>query len=289
MAATDPQPTARQDAVDESCMDSNRSLWDAWTRLHLAPGVYGVEEFRAGQSSLKPIELKEVGDVRGKTLLHLQCHFGLDTLSWARRGAIATGVDFSPEAIEAARALSAEVGLPARFVCASIYDLPDASELRGEQFDVVFTSYGVLSWLPDLAKWARVIAHFVKPGGVFYIVDRHPVTRLLFPRETDSAGNPIQFGYFGRQEPVRAEEHGSYADPETEVWTTAYYWGHSLGEIVSAVCEAGLHLNYLHEFPPEAAPTRFSRGDTHPSDDYPAWFSIRATAPTDTNGGGPET
>jgi SAM-dependent methyltransferase len=259
-------------------INANRALWDSWTRLHLAPGVYGVEDFRAGTSTLKPVELEELGDVSGKTILHLQCHFGLDTLSWARRGATVTGVDFSPEAVRAATALGAELGIPARFVCANLYDLDTVPDLRGERFDIVFTSYGVLCWLPDLAGWARVIAHFLKPGGTFYKVEWHPFANYLFPRETDSEGNPIREPYFGRAEPVRAVESGSYAAPEAEVKTTAYYWSHGVGEVVTALCDAGLRLDYLHEFPPDKQ-GGLQKPDDGERHDYPAWYSIRATKP----------
>jgi len=122
--------------------------------------------FRNGEVHLYPIEIEEVGDVRGKSLLHLQCHFGMDTMSWARLGADVTGLDFSDNAIETARQISAELEIPARFVCSNIYDAPN---VLSEKFDIVFTSYGALCWLPDLKKWGEVVAHFVKPGGIFYI------------------------------------------------------------------------------------------------------------------------
>jgi SAM-dependent methyltransferase len=235
-----------------------------------------VAAFKTGRTTLTPIERTEVAGVAGKTLLHLQCHFGLDTLSWARAGAIVTGVDFSPEAIAAAEALSRDLGLPARFVCADVYDLPGALP---ETFDVVFASYGVLSWLPDVPRWAGVAARLVRPGGAFYLVDRHPITRVERPRTTDSAGNPLREGYFSGPAPARAEEHGSYADPETEVWTTAYYWSHSLGEVVTALADAGLRLEFLHEFP-EGPATGTGRPDAPPGTaDAPAWFSVRARRP----------
>jgi SAM-dependent methyltransferase len=154
-----------------------------------------------------------------------------------------------------------------------------APELRDKLFDVVFTSYGVLSWLPDLAEWAQVIVHFLKPGATFYIVHRHPFDSVLFPRIRDDAGNPREPGYFSRLEPVRTIEHGSYADPEAEVWTTAYYWSHGIGEIVTALCDAGLHVEYLHEFPPSAIPLEAASSAPPERDDYPKWFSIRARRP----------
>src|SRR4029077_16887688 len=141
-------------------MDLNRGHWDEATAIHARGNVYGTEDFKAGRCQLHRIEVEELGDVAGKTLLHLQCHFGLGTLSWARRGAIVTGVDFSPKAIALARSLAAELGIDARFVESNVYDLPAA--LSGH-FDVVFCSYGVLCWLPDLTRWAEIVARYLGP------------------------------------------------------------------------------------------------------------------------------
>src|SRR5665213_3830419 len=147
-------------------VETNRALWDELVGVHVrAPNSYDLDSFRNGRETLKPIELEEVGDVRGKRLLHLQCHFGMDTISWARRGARVVGADFSPEAIALARQLSEELSVGADFVCSNIYDLPQ--HLEGE-FDIVFTSYGVLCWLPDLTDWGKVVDHFLAPGGFFY-------------------------------------------------------------------------------------------------------------------------
>ncbi len=222
-------------------IDANRELWDAWTGVNARSDFYDLEAFRAGATSLKPIELEELGDVRGKTLLHLQCHFGLDTLSWARLGAEATGVDFSPAAIELARSLSAELDLPARFVCSDVYDLPRG--LDGE-FDLVFTSYGVLDWLQDLSAWGRIIASFLRPGGAFHMVEFHPLALTA-----GDDGEAFHYSYFPSPEPIRTVESGSYADPEAEVTRVSYAWNHSLGEIVTALAAAGLRIEYLREFP----------------------------------------
>jgi SAM-dependent methyltransferase len=160
--------------------------------------------------------VEEVGDVRGKRLLHLQCHFGLDTLSWARRGARVTGVDFSVEAISAARQLAREVGLEleSEFVCSDLYALRSALERAGG-FDVVYTSYGVLNWLPELESWARLIADYLKPGGVFHIVEVHPTARM-FPLDEDmpKAGSfrPF-FPYFHDPAGIRWPPGVDYADP----------------------------------------------------------------------------
>ncbi|HEX8180394.1 MAG TPA: class I SAM-dependent methyltransferase [Pyrinomonadaceae bacterium] len=224
-------------------VESNRSLWDGWTRLHADSDFYDIAGFKAGRSSLKPIELAEVGDVSGKSLLHLQCHFGQDTLSWARLGAQVTGVDFSPEAIRLARALSAELNINARFVQSNIYDLPRALD---DRFDIVFTSYGVLSWLPDLDRWAEIIAHFLKPGGFFYIVESHPIFGMV---NDDATG--FEFPYFSTPEPIELESHGSYAASGAAVGFAhpEYNWEHSLSDIINAVMRAGLHLEFVHEFP----------------------------------------
>jgi 2-polyprenyl-3-methyl-5-hydroxy-6-metoxy-1,4-benzoquinol methylase len=143
---------------------ANRILWNAWTKIHEKSQFYDIQAFKAGGNTLKSIELDELGDVRGSSLLHLQCHFGQDTLSWARLGAQVTGVDLSDEAISLARSLAGELGLKARFVCSDLYELP---QVLKEQFDIVFTSYGVLAWLSDLPRWAGIIANFIKPGGYF--------------------------------------------------------------------------------------------------------------------------
>ena len=152
---------------------SNQRLWDAWTKVHAEGEFYDVAGFRQGGLRIRPYEIAALGDVSGKTLLHLQCHFGLDTLSWARLGATVTGVDFSPASIRLARELAADIGIAdARFIESNVYQLP----IRlGDEFDIVYTSRGVLGWLPDIRGWARVVARFVKPGGRFYISEIHPV------------------------------------------------------------------------------------------------------------------
>jgi SAM-dependent methyltransferase len=268
-----------------NALETNRALWDRWTQLHMAPQSDYAEplaRFRAGQTTLQETEIAELGDLTGKTLLHLQCHFGLDTLSWARRGAIVTGVDFSQEAIATARALSVEAGIAAQFICADVLELePPAA---GERFDVVYTSYGVLPWLSDLDRWASVIAQQLKPGGTFYLIDGHPVRRLLLPRRTDETGSPVAHDYFG-SEPVPVQERGSYARLDVDEVYTAYYWTHGLGKVVTALCSAGLRIEYLHEFPKrvkncysilEVSPGEYERRLVHDVV-IPKHFSVRAT------------
>ena len=212
--------------------------------MHVAAEhAYDLDTFRAGRSTLKTIETHEVGDVRGKRLLHLQCHFGMDTISWARLGASAVGVDFSPEAIRLARQLSAELSVDAEFVCSPVNDLPQ--HLEGD-FDIVFTSYGVLLWLADLAGWARVVDHFLTPGGFFYIVESHPVGALFSERGRELVASETYFG----TGPIEETSDGSYADRSAIMQNkTSFEWQHPLSEIVNALTSTGLHIEFLHEFP----------------------------------------
>jgi ubiquinone/menaquinone biosynthesis C-methylase UbiE len=223
-------------------IEVNRSLWNRWAQLHVGSSFYDVEGFKAGKSTLMPVELEELADVSGKTMLHLQCHFGLDTLSWARQGAIMTGVDLANEAIALARSLSQELGIPAEFVCSDIYALP---QVLDRQFNVVFTSYGVLCWLPDLRRWAQIVARYLKPDGTFYMVEFHPLMSML----DDETGERIAYPYFCGPEPMRFETQGSYAAPDADVTHIAYEWSHGLGEVVTSLIDAGLTIQFLHEFP----------------------------------------
>ncbi|AUX24785.1 methyltransferase type 12 [Sorangium cellulosum] len=219
----------------------NRSAWNARTPVHLGSRFYDMPAFRAGASSLKPIELDQVGDVRGKTLLHLQCHFGQDTLSWARLGARVTGLDLSDEAIKAARALAKELSIDARFVEANVYDAPAA--LGGEAFDIVFTSYGVLGWLPDMGRWARAAASCLKPGGVLHLVEFHPLVWTF-----DDAFERVAYAYDGHGEPILTEQTGTYTDRDAAVTLKEVGFNHGIGTVVTALLEAGLTLERLREF-----------------------------------------
>lgn len=268
---------------NERYFEANRALWDAWTEVHERSAFYDVDGFRAGRSTLNSIELEELGDVAGKTLLHLQCHFGLDTLSWARLGARVTGVDFSERAIALARTLAAEAGLEAEFIAANVYDLPAVLE---REFDVVFASYGVLPWLPDLARWARIVHRYLKPGGVFCLVEMHPITGVL-----DDAGE-VRYPYFHSPEPARWEAVGTYADRGAAVSKESFEWVHSVGDVVNALLAAGLALESLREHPyvpypcfdwaEEAEPGRWMlRGRPNT---IPLTFSVRARKPGPANG-----
>ncbi len=227
---------------------ANQKLWDAWTREHEKSPFYDVAGFRAGKDRLRSIELDELGPVvAGKSLLHLQCHFGMDTLAWARRGAKVTGVDFSPQSIDLAQSLSQELAIPAEFVCSDIDHLLEA--LSG-QFDIVFTSYGVLHWLDNLQRWAEVIAHFLKPGGIFYIVEDHPTMRMFSSSEDGpKLGLKLANPYFFSPTPDPVETQGSYASPDDPETYQFYIWNHSIGEVLNSLISVGLRIEYLHEFP----------------------------------------
>ena len=225
-------------------LKANQKLWNEWTGEHEKSPFYDVEGFKAGRERLKSIELAEVGEVPGKTLLHLQCHFGLDSLAWARHGAVVTGVDLSDQSITLAQSLSRELGIPATFICSDILALPNVLD---DQFDIVFTSYGILHWLRDLRRWAQVIEHFLKPGGFFYIVEDHPFMRVF--RSDSDQGIKVDNPYFFSEAPYKAETEGSYATDFQGKKRTYYMWDHSLGEVINSLIEVGLRIEFLHEFP----------------------------------------
>ncbi len=179
----------------------------------------------------------------GRSLLHLQCHFGLDTLSLARRGAVVTGVDFSESAIELASSLAAELELRARFIRSDVYDL---TRVLHEQFDVVFTSYGVLCWLPDIPAWARVVSRFLRPGGRFVIVENHPVAACF---EEMDGRLELTYPLFQR-EPFEWMATETYADPSVEMDPSPLYeWSWTVSGMVGALIDAGLRIQGLRELP----------------------------------------
>lgn len=232
---------------------ANKKLWDNLTPIHEKSDFYDMESFLNGKCTIEKIDVRELGDVSGKILLHLQCHFGQDTISWARRGAKVTGADFSEEAISLARSLADRLNIDAQFVCCNIYDLPE--HLTG-QFDIVYTSGGVLNWLPDLAGWGKIAAHFLKPGGKFYVREFHPSAYIFADDEHETAPR-VHYPYFRTDQPLRFDDQGSYADRDADTRNVNYEWPHSMGEIVNSLIDAGLRINFLHEFP-------FSSYRSHP-------------------------
>jgi len=262
-------------------LEQNKANWNEITPIHEQSAMYDVAGFKAGRCTLQYKELKEVGDVKGKSLLHLQCHFGMDTLSWARLGAKATGMDFSDKAIALARKLSEETGIKADFLESDIYALPLVLK---KQFDIVFTSYGVLCWLPNMTKWAQVIAHFLKPGGFFYIIEGHPFVNVF--ENSDSANKlSVMWSYFNNPEWLDCKPSGDYADHDFVSSQGTCEWAHPLSEVINALIQAGLQITFLHEFATgffKSYPfmTQSEEGPWHlEGDKLPLTFSLKAIKP----------
>ncbi len=212
----------------------NQEAWDKRTQVHVESKFYDVTSFKNGKCSLNPIELEQVGNVQGKSLLHLQCHFGQDTLSWARLGAEVTGVDFSADAIKQANLLKMALGLNADFIESDIVQFGDDNK---KQFDIVFTSYGVLCWLPNLADWAQTIAKSLKVDGEFHLVEFHPFHDLL-----------SGYSYFPKSEPD-VEDEGTYTENCDGTRLKMATWSHSISEVITALIDAGLKIEVFVEHP----------------------------------------
>ncbi len=224
--------------------EANRARWDESVAIHAASEGYDVAGFLRGEKSLYAVEIEEVGDVHGKSLLHLQCHFGIDTLNWARLGATVTGLDFSAQAVARARSLAEQIGdTSARFVESDLYK---AEQVLHETFDVVYTGIGALCWLHDIREWARIAAGFVKPGGFLYVYEGHPV---LWAADDEREDHEIalRYPYFERTAPSEWENTTTYVDGPPLKNTRTYEWNHGIGEIVTALIDAGLRLDFLHE------------------------------------------
>ncbi len=226
--------------MEQKWFDANKALWNAKVPAHLKSDFYEHPQFLAGKSSLTEIERDALGDVSGKKMLHLQCHFGQDSLSWARKGAKVTGIDFSEEAIKVARKTNRDLGMNARFVLSNVYDLP--KNLKGK-FDIVFSTYGTIVWLPDLEKWAAIVRQFLKKGGVFYLAEFHP-TLYLFNFENYQ----VEYNYFNQPEPYAETIEGTYADRYADLKGTEYFWNHPLDEVIMALRNAGLSLEEFKEY-----------------------------------------
>jgi SAM-dependent methyltransferase len=234
-----------RDPKHDPHFERNRAWWDAVLPIHEASKGYARDGFLRGEKPLCPVELEELGPlVPGKSLLHLQCHFGIDTLNWARLGATVTGLDFSEPAIAAARRLSAESGIPGRFVLANVFDAREA--LEGATFDVVYTGIGALNWLPDVRRWARVAAGCVAPDGILYLYECHPMLFTLDPERADRT-LVVKEPYFERAEPLVCVNDTTYVDGPKLAVTETREWNHGVGEIVTALIDAGLALDFVHE------------------------------------------
>ncbi|WP_435062587.1 class I SAM-dependent methyltransferase [Halobaculum sp. EA56] len=220
--------------------EANREHWERMVEpVSVDDGTAEIEAFLAGESALLPVQRREAGDVAGDRLLDLQCSIGTRTLSWARMGATVTGVDISGESVRVARELAAAAGLAddATFVRANVYDLPGAlPDPPDRGYDTVVSTFGVLCWLPDLDRWAEVVAASLAPGGTVYLAEHHPIaTALSDDLRAGDGGISVERPYFSTDEPV--------TDGDTHKWT------HGLGEVLTALVDAGIDLRFVHEHP----------------------------------------
>lgn len=227
-------------SVPPDYAEINRHQWNQRTLVHLQSAFYDMESFLKGRNSLTSIERQLLGEVEGLSVLHLQCHFGQDSLSLARMGAKVTGLDLSDEAIRQASQINDQLGLSARFVCGDVLAMDD--HLQGETFDIIFTSFGVVGWLPSLEKWGELISRHLKPGGRFILVEFHPVVWMF-----DDYFTHIAYAYFNRQT-ICEEEVGTYTDGGEHLQLTSVSWNHSLSEVFSALLRAGLQVVSFDEY-----------------------------------------
>lgn len=220
-------------------LERNKESWNKRTVVHVDSEFYNNEAFIAGKLSLNSIELDLLGDIKGKKVLHLQCHFGQDSISLSRMGAEVTGIDLSDQSIKTAHELAKKTGQPTKFICCDVYDLPNHLD---EKFDIVFTSYGTISWLPDLDKWANVIEHFLCPGGQFVFAEFHPVVWMF-----DDDFKKVGYNYFN-DGPIIETEEGTYANPSADIKVEYITWNHSMSEVFTSLLGAGLTIHQMQEF-----------------------------------------
>jgi SAM-dependent methyltransferase len=225
---------------------ANRANWDSRVEIHFGSVGYGVDKFASDPEHLSQVvtfDKEKLGDVAGKKLIHLQCHIGTDTISWARLGADVTGIDLSEKSIAAAQELSRMAATPARFVVSELYDSPT---LVPEKFDIVYTGVGAICWLPDIRGWAEVVASFLEPGGVFYMREGHPMMWALDWEDTEQL--MVTGPYFETAVPLSDVEEETYAGEGILTSPLSYGWNHGLGETLNALIQAGLRIDAVEEY-----------------------------------------
>lgn len=223
----------------ENYLEVNKNSWNAKVETHLKSDFYFVEEFLKGRSSLNSIELELLGDIKGKSILHLQCHFGQDSISLSRLGAEVTGIDLSDKAIETAKELTKKCNTVTEFICTDLYSLP---EVLDRKFDIVFTSYGTIGWLPDLSRWANIINTFLNPGGRFIMAEFHPAVWMF-----DEDFTKISYNYFN-ESPIIETYEGTYADQSANIVQEYVMWNHSLAEVLQNLIQNHLEIKVFQEF-----------------------------------------
>jgi SAM-dependent methyltransferase len=262
--------------MNEDYFEVNRHTWNDKVKVHSKSEMYDLKAFKNGKSSLMAYELSALGNVQGKSLLHLQCHFGQDTLSWSRAGAKCVGVDLSDEGIALAKALNEELQLDAKFVRCNVIE---TSEFVKDTFDIVFTSYGVIGWLPDLKPWGNMIAERLKQGGTFYMAEFHPIVWMFDYLDGKSI---MTYGYM-QDEAIYEEYEGTYANQNSKIISKEYGWNHGLSEVINALIEAGLRIDYLNEYdesPYDVLPNLIqTKSGMYVTKDklYPLIFELKAT------------
>ncbi len=225
--------------MDTRYLDINKKAWNKKTDIHVNSKFYDMEGFLKGNTSLKPIEIGLLGEVKHKRILHLQCHFGQDSISLSRMGAEVTGVDLSDHAIAKAKELAVQLNTSTHFICCNIYDLP---QHLNETFDYVFTSYGTIGWLPDMDAWAKIIARFLNPGGKFIFVEFHPVVWMF-----DDDFTKVAYTYHNSG-PIIETYTGTYADKGADLVQDYVMWNHGIGEVTNALISNGLTITSLTEY-----------------------------------------
>ncbi|MEO1517841.1 MAG: class I SAM-dependent methyltransferase [Bacteroidota bacterium] len=217
----------------------NKASWNKRAEVHYDSDFYDNDAFISGKNSLNDIELDLLGDVKGQSALHLQCHFGQDTISLSRMGAKAVGVDFSEVAVEKARKLADITQQDASFICSDVYGLTDVLD---ETFDIVFSSYGTIGWLPDIRAWGQLVARYLRPGGRFIFAEFHPVVWMF-----DDDFTKVSHRYF-QDAPIVEQMEGSYTDRNAPISAQYVSWNHGLGEVLSSLLEAGLEIKAFREY-----------------------------------------
>ena len=273
---------------EDEAVEENLDSWDELASVHAqgsGAGFYRIEQWLAGETKLAPWEIEEVGSVSGKSLLHLQCHIGTDTLSWSREGARVTGLDYSPSAIMEAERFAGMIGADdARFVVSRVRDAVES--LGGEEFDIVYTGRGALCWLPDIDQWASVCGSLVKQGGILYLEESTPMLNAMEPMATEGGSVfGLRYDLFNK-EAVTESNEGSYADPDYPMERRTHCWEYRYGTIINALVANGFRIDLLNErdelffdpFPGMFVESRpnywsFKEGETR----FPLTFTLKAT------------
>ena len=251
----------------------NKIGWDGLAKTHFEN--YHIKRLLSGEPLINDLIKEEVGDVKGKSLVHLLCHIGTDTLSWALLGAKVTGIDISSESLKYARILAEKMDIKADFIES---DIMDVMNIVNKKYDIVFSSTGVLCWIPDINCYAETVRHLLNDKGCFYILDGHPLRNVLINDEGSASPDTIQGNYF-RHKVWQYDNMSDYTDPDIIIPTKSYEWDWTLGQVVTAFCKAGMKIEFLHEFP-QYFYSGYTPYDVEDNkiEQFPCTFSLKARA-----------